>query len=313
MTFQQLLYVSEVAQVGSINKAAQALYVSQSTVSNSIKDLEDELKLQIFQRSNTGIQLTAEGKEFLNYARSLLDQKNHVETIFKKSDIQYYTRLSVASQHLAFPICALIELMKSLEDQSYVIAMKELMVDELLDEVCTGKSDVGVVFASGVMQHYMDNLLSNKGLEFYEICRLQPHICVRADHPLAKLDKVCKKDLEPFPYLAIHQDYTTPFDHTEEVRLFSKHKPCRTIYVTDRASIYDVILNTDAYQFSSGMRTPRERTLTRAIPICEELEKMRFGWIKLKRKSLSNEAQHFIDNLSRLALQWAAEANSGGK
>lgn len=310
MTFQQLMYVSEVAHLGSINKAAQTLYVSQSTISNSIKDLETELNMQIFQRSSVGIQLTSSGREFLNYARSLLDQKRQIERVFKSSDIKYYARLSVVSQHLAFPVSALIRLLEDLDNDNYELSLKETSVDNALEDVCAGRSDIGILFASGIMQHYMEELLASKELEFYEICRLTPHICVRNGHPLAAYDRVTKADLAPFPYLGIHQEFTTPFDHTEEVRLFTQHKPDRTIYVTDRSSIYDIILNTDAYQFSSGMRSPLERSMTKAIPLYEKLAKMRFGWVKLKHKNLTSIAQRFIDLLSKEAIRWSMESSA---
>lgn len=303
MTFQQLLYVSEVAQLGSINKAAKMLYISQSTVSNAIKDLEKELQFQIFQRSTVGIQLTMEGKEFLNYARSLIDQKNHVEKLFKKTDVKHFSRLTVASQHLALSVRSMAALVNSLEDENYEVCIKELPISDLLTDVCTDTSDVGVVIASDIMRHFMDDLLASKDLEFHEICRIHPHVTLRNDHPLAQKERVCKADLAPYPYLGMYQDYTTPFDHSEEVRLFSQHRPDRVIYVTDRASLYDMLCTTDAYHFSTGMQTPWERTYTKVLPVSGLGEEMRFGWVKLRHKELTTEAKQFIDHLTRLVLQ----------
>lgn len=313
MTFQQLLYVSEVAQLGSINKAARLLYISQSTVSNAIKDLEQELQLQIFQRSTTGISLTPEGKEFLNYARSLLNQKEHVEKVFKKSDIKHFSRVTVASQHFAFTIQAMIALMNASEEKNYEICVKELTVTEILEDVYDEKSDFGVVMVSGVMRHFMEDLVDSRDLQFHEICRIRPRICVRKGHPLAQAPYVTQEDITQYPYATMYQDYTTPFDIAESFRLFSRNNPTQVAYVTDRAALYDVLLNTNSYIFSSGMRTPYERENTQMINFRGDMEEMRFGWIKLRRKVLTEEGQHFIAHLSKICIDHALAMDSEGK
>ena len=309
MTFQQLLYVSEVAHLGSINKAAQKLFISQSSISNSIKALEAEFQIQIFSRSTVGICLTPDGKEFLTHARSLLDQKNHVEKLFKKSNIKHLSRLTIASQHLAFPTKAMIDMIKALGNTRCEFCIKELLSNDLLEDVMQDKSDLGIMFLSDVMQHLI-NSMASRGLEFHELCRIRPQVCVRLGHPLAKFERVKNSDLTPYPYLAIYQDYSTPFDHIEEIRLFSRHNPSQLIYVTDRASIYDFILNSDAYQICSGMRTEREAACTKLLDISDCEEELRLGWFKLSHKSLSSEAQQFLDNLTKVVLQWAATSGN---
>ena len=109
------------------------------------------------------------------------------------------------------------------------------------------KSDLGVIFLSDVMQHLI-NSMASRGLEFHELCRIRPQVCVRLGHPLAKFERVKNSDLTPYPYLAILPGLLDPLDHIEEIRLFSRHNPSQLITVTDRASIYDFIFNSDAYQ-----------------------------------------------------------------
>ena len=67
MTFQQLTYVVEVSKCGSINKAAHKLFLSQSGISTAVRELEQELGIQFFTRSNRGVEFTPEGREFLGY------------------------------------------------------------------------------------------------------------------------------------------------------------------------------------------------------------------------------------------------------
>lgn len=304
VTFQQLQYVSEVAHLGSINKAAQKLYVSQSGISTSIKLLEEELQIQIFSRSASGICLTPDGKEFLAHARSMLDYKSYVENLFQKSGNQRGHRLTVAAQHLAFPVQALTGIINDLNGSDFEVCIKELLIQELLEDVLHGKSDVGVMFLSNVMNKLLDTLEESRGLEFHEMCRIRPKVCIRPEHPLAHLDQVSISDLAPYPYLAIFQDYSSPFDHIEEIRLLSRNAPTQVIYTTDRATIYDIILSTNAYHICSGMRTERESASTKLLDIIDYKEELRFGWFKHSRSQLSQEASIFLERLTQVVNEW---------
>lgn len=299
MTFQQLYYVSEVAKLGSINRAAKSLFVSQSTISNAIKELESEFRLQLFVRTASGISITSSGKRFLSYARSLIDQKERTEKIFKISASKKFSQLTIASQHIAYSSKALIDLIHNSMDHEFEFVLKEINIGSLIDDVSHGHSDIGIVFISDIMMSYVTDLLNDHYLEYHELCKLSPTIRVRADHPLTKLENICKNDLLPYPYLAMYQDYyTVPFEHNEAARLFSDYKPTRVIYVNDRATIYDMLVGTDAYHFSSGLLSDRERRETVSLQLHDWDWSVHLAWIKLKNESLSSDAQLFIDNFT---------------
>jgi len=309
MTFQQLLYVSETARLGSINKAAQALFVSQSTISSSIKDLETEFSIQLFIRTPSGISLSPDGQEFLSYARSLLDQKRYVEALFHKDTVRSYSRLTVLSQHLMFPVKAFIECLGELTTNNYEYTFREMDVIDIIDGICADKGDIGLIFLSEAMQAFTSRLFNVNNVEFHELCSTQPFISVRRDHPLAKQASVALKDLEPFPYLAFYQDSTTPFDHAEEVRLFFAHKPTKTIYTTDRGTLDSLLNYTDAYQICSGMSIQDYRTGNIVMrPLREAPHSIRMGWVKLRHKNLSTEAVLFLEKLSRLVTEYTCGA-----
>lgn len=306
MTFQQLLYVSETARLGSINKAAQALFVSQSTISSSIKDLEKEFSMPLFIRTTSGINLSPEGREFLCYARSLLDQKQHMEMLFHRDTVHTFSHLTILSQHLLFPIQAFIECIGEITASNYEYNFQEMDVIDIIDGICADKGDLGLIFLSETMQAYTERLFHINNIEFRELCRTESFISVRRGHPLAKQSSIKFTDLTPYPYLAFYQDSATPFDHAEEVRLFFSHKPTKVIYTTDRGSLDNLLNSTDAYQICSGMSIPAFRNGDHVmVPLDGAQHFMRMGWIKLRHKNPSPEARLFLEKLTRLTTAYA--------
>lgn len=303
MTLQQLHYLSEVAQLGSINKAAQNLFVSQSTISSSISDLEEEFQLKLFFRSKSGVILTPDGKEFLSQARSLLDQERRIEALFKGSGPTHSRRLIVASQHILFAVLALTDTMAGFSSDSFSVCLKELLVGDLLEDILADRSDLGVLFLTDVTKRYIDTTVGQR-VEFHELCRLRPRVCVRRGHPLSRLDGVTEADLEGFPYLSMYQESVPPFDHAEETRLSFGYKPEQVIYVTDRGTIDDILLATDAYHISCGMDSVRNQEFLQLLPFKDSRKTLRLGWIHLSGKQLPEEAKLFLSHLSRIVTDW---------
>lgn len=309
MTLQQLHYVAEVARLGSINKAAQTLYTSQSAVSSAILALEDEFQLKLFYRSSSGVSLSLEGQEFLRYAQSLIDQEKRLEELFKNRKSTDSRQLIVASQHLVFSSRAFIDMINGMHNVPFSLCLKELLVNEVLADVIAGKSDMGVLFLTDVMKRHIDHTLGEQ-IEFHELCRLHPRICVRSGHPLAGLGRVTQKDLAPYPYLCMYQEPVPAFDHAEDTRLSFGYQPSKIIYAMDRGTIDDILLSTDAYHISCGMDSPRNESCLCLIPIDSNGRKLRLGWITTKTKTLTDEAQQFSERLSAVVTQWLSCARS---
>ena len=146
MTFQQLEYVVEISKCGSINKAAQKLFLSQSGISTAVRELEQELGIRIFARSNRGVEFTQEGKEFLSYAVSLLEQKHRVESLYGESRNDAPMRFSVSSQRYPFCVDAFLRLLDASEENRYHFSIRENGMDAVIDDVYDHRADLGVIF-----------------------------------------------------------------------------------------------------------------------------------------------------------------------
>lgn len=303
MTFQQLHYLSEVARLGSINKAAQTLFVSQSAISNSILDLESEFHLKIFVRSAIGVSLTPEGEEFLTHARSLITQAEYLKERFNHTTPRDGKQLIVASMHLYFCTQTLVQLTHSFADSDFQVTLKEYPPEVVLEDVLSNHSEFGVLLLTDVMKRYMESTAKDR-IQFHELCKLRPRICVRQEHPLTKLPQISHEDLEPYPYLTMHQGEIPPFDHAEEARLSFGGHPTQVIYASDRGSIDDILASTNAYHLSCGMDSPRNAGELCLIPLVNSKKKIRLGWISLKNKAISPEGKEFIALLTEMVKEW---------
>ena len=294
MTFQQLLYIVEISRCGSINRAAQSLFLSQSSISSAIKELESELGICFFIRHNRGVEFTREGREFLSYANTLLEQKQHIENIYKNNNQAAPVHFSVSTQRYPFTEDAFIRLIRKTHSPRYSFSIKEASMDAVIDDVYDHRADVGVIFLSNLTEKIIRRLLNNKGIEFNEIKAIQPCVFVRPGHPLASKTSVAPADLEGYTYLSFEHDQGTAMDFSEEIRLLSFKKPPRVINVNDRATAVNVIASTDAVTTGSGLLVEGLMD-TRMISIpLEGDDSMHLGWIKTKNKKLSPEAQDFI-------------------
>lgn len=299
MTFQQLLYVVEISRCGSINKAAQKLFLSQSSISSSIKDLEEELHIVMFQRSNRGVEFTQEGKEFLGYANTLLEQKQHIESIYTGNNEAAPVYFSVSTQRYPFTEDAFIRLVKMTTRSRYNFCIKEAGMDTVIDDVYDHHSDLGVIFLSNLTEKIIRRILDAKNIEFNEVKSIQPCVFVRRDHPLAAKRTLTPEDLTGYPYMTFEHDQGVALDFSEEIHLLSFKKPPKVIQVNDRATAVNVIANTDAITTGSGLLVEGLMdTRMISIPV-EGSDDMRLGWIKPKNKRLSPEAQEFVTLLEQ--------------
>ena len=147
MTFQQLTYVVEISKCGSINKAAHKLFLSQSGISTAVRELEEELGIKFFVRSNRGVEFTPEGKEFLGYAVSLLEQKQRIESLYGESRSTIApVHFSVSTQRYPFTEDAFLEMLQQNQENRYQYTLKETSMDGVIDDVYDHRADIGVIY-----------------------------------------------------------------------------------------------------------------------------------------------------------------------
>lgn len=301
MTFQQLTYLVEVSKCGSINKAAQNLYLSQTAISASIRALEDEFHLKFINRSNRGIEFTQIGKEFVSYAVSLLEQRDRMESLYKHTaQTESFLRFSVTSQRFLFPEDAFIRLLKMNGDKNFTFSYHEANMNTVIDDIAEHRSDVGVISVFDSNKPLVDRLLATHGLEFHPLVSSPPCIFCRKGHPLTELEKITEQDLDKYIYLYYDQGLGTAVEFSEEYQWFPIRKPRRAVCSNSRAVIVNMMLLADAFTVGSGLLLDQISPRLTSVPLTKE-NAIQIGWIKDSRQSLSDGAKQFVSLLQDAA------------
>lgn len=306
MNLQHLKYVIEVAMCGSMNEAARRLFISQPTLSKAIKNLEDELGITIFIRTSTGISLSAEGAEFLSYARQVVEQVELLERRYYYTDTSPQL-LSVSTQHYAFAVNALVELIKKYGSEKYQYTLRETRTYEIIDDVKTLRSEIGILYMSLFNRDVIKPLLEEEGLEFHLLFEASPHIFVSKNNPLAKREYVTLEDLEDYPRLTFEQGKFNSFYFSEET--FSTIPSKKSIQVSDRATLFNLLIGLNGYTISTGvLSSDLNGTDIVSVPLREE-EVISVGWIVNKKVRLSKIAELYIEELQGVIDQYVTQRN----
>ena len=239
MTLQQLKYVVCVAEVGNISLAAEKLFIAQPSLTNAIKNLEEELGITIFSRNNRGVLITEQGNVFLSYARQMLDQLDLIESKFlNKKEIKPY--FSVSCQHYSFAVNAFIDVINKFNASSYNFTIRETQTYEIIEDVKDLVSEVGVLYLSKKNEEVITKLLKENDIKFEELFEAKPHVFISNDHPLAKKELIKLEELDEYPYLSFEQGKNNSFYFSEEVLSTLDRK--KNIKVRDRATLFNLII-----------------------------------------------------------------------
>ncbi|MBT2291754.1 LysR family transcriptional regulator [Paenibacillus albidus] len=295
MTLQQLRYAIEIANSGSMNEAAKRLFVSQPSLSNAIKELESELGITIFERTNRGISVSVEGIEFLGYARQIIEQAEIMENRYtgKKRSPVYF---SVSTQHYAFVVDAFVKLMKLREISEYNLSLRETQTYEIIEDVRTLRSDLGILYINESNYKVMNKLFSDGNLKFTPLFNTNPHVYIRTGHPLATFELIRLEDILPYPYITFEQGDNHSLHFSEEMLSFTQIE--KNIKVNDRATLTNLLMGTDCYTVGTGILASElngEALIT--IPF-ESSEVFTVGWIAHKDRRPSEIASGYIEILN---------------
>ena len=292
MTLQQLKYVVCVAEVGNISLAAEKLFIAQPSLTNAIKNLEEELGITIFSRNNRGVLITEQGNVFLSYARQMLDQLDLIESKFlNKKEIKPY--FSVSCQHYSFAVNAFIDVINKFNASSYNFTIRETQTYEIITDVKDLVSEVGVLYLSKKNEEVITKLLKENDIKFEELFEAKPHVFISNDHPLAKKELIKLEELDEYPYLSFEQGKNNSFYFSEEVLSTLDRK--KNIKVRDRATLFNLIIGLNGYTVSSGVISHELNGKNIISKPLEINEYMRIGIITLKNVILSQYAKEFID------------------
>lgn len=295
MTLQQLKYVTTIANIGSISEAAKRLFVSQPSLTKAIKELEKEMGITIFDRTNKGITVSKEGERFLGYARQVLEQAALLEEQYK-SQSGGKKQFSVSTQHYSFAVNAFVELLKGAEINQYDVSLRETQTYEIIDDVAHMKSEIGLLYYNDFNRPVLEKLIHTNELTFTELFTAHPHIFIGKTHPLAHKEVVSMDELEEYPYISFEQGDHNSFYFSEEI--FSTVVRPKHIRVRDRASLFSLLLGLDGYTVSSGVidkEVNGENIIS--VPLAEE-GLMHIGYItnnKMQRSRLGQEYIHALE------------------
>ncbi len=295
MTFQQLTYVVEISKCGSINKAAHKLFLSQSGISTAVRELEEELGIQFFTRSNRGVEFTPEGKEFLTYAVSLLGQKQRIESLYGEvRRASAPIRFSVSTQRYPFTEDAFLRMLEHTEENRFNYSIKEAGMEAVIDDVYDHRADVGVIFLTELTEKIIRRLLVSRDLDFHEVATVQPCIYVRRGHPLTLLDQVSEADLSGYPYVSFDHDQGVAADFSEEYQTVSLKKPAKRISVNNRSTMMNVLACTDAFTTGSGLLVERSSPSSVVTIPLEGKSGIQLGWISPQSGKISPQTEQFV-------------------
>lgn len=294
MRIQQLEYLERIVEAGSINEAAKRLFITQPSLSNAVKELENEMGIQIFQRSSGGISLTAEGREFMTYSKQILDQVNLMNERYKNGQ-QRKQSFSVSAQHYAFVVHAFVELIKSVNANEYQFTLRETETQNIFNDLAQFKSELGILYTNGFNQKIMQRLFKENNLVFTPLFVAKPHIFVSRYNPLTSKSSVNLSDLEDYPYLSYEQGEVNSFYFSEEILSTLSHK--KTIKVSDRATIFNLMVGLNGYTISSGIISSKlNDDKIVAIPLNVD-DDITMGWLKHRQVELSPLAERYLTML----------------
>ncbi|MCR5664637.1 MAG: LysR family transcriptional regulator [Oscillospiraceae bacterium] len=295
MTLLQMNYLLEIDRCGSMNKAAQSLFVSQSTLSNALAELERELGITVFHRSNRGIAPTEEGRELLGQIAPIVEQSRELSRYYSRRSEAETARLSIAAQRYPFCAKAFVELLREQEKPCWQMSFKETDMAAVIREVAEGMSDLGVIFLSDRTERAILRSLNEKNLVFTPLVTLRPQVFLRRGHPLAGLPSVTPEQLRPYPQVVFTRS-GGDLRFAEEALAGTGADFERLITVNDRATVYNVIAHTDAVSTGSGLLPEgyADASLT-AVPL-EGCRDMRLGAIH-QRRPLSAAEKRFLQLL----------------
>ena len=201
MTLQQLKYVITVAETGTITEAANQLFISQPSLTNAIHELEKEMNIVIFNRTNKGISLSKEGEGFLGYARQVLEQAAILEDKYKRNG-GGKKQFCVSTQHYSFAVNAFVDLIKEYGQKEYDFSLRETQTYEIIEDVARLRSEIGILFLNDFNEAVINKILKSYDLEFHLLFIAKPHVFISRSHPLASNKVITNEELEVYPYLS---------------------------------------------------------------------------------------------------------------
>jgi DNA-binding transcriptional LysR family regulator len=296
MTLQQLKYVRTVADKGTISEAAKALFLSQPSLTTAIHELETEMGITIFYRTNKGITLTSDGEEFLGYARQVLEQTSLIEEKYAGKALGKH-RFCVSTQHYSFAVEAFVDLLRQYSGEEYDFHLRETQTYELIEDVAHLRSELGVLYLNRFNETILRKTLRENDLTFHTLFIAKPHVFVGSSNPLAQKETVTLEDLAPYPRLSYEQGEHNSFYFSEEILSTLECK--KDIHVCDRATLFNLLIGLNGYTICSGViNSELNGKNIVAVPLLVD-DYMEIGYITHNKIVLGHFGMLYIEALKR--------------
>ena len=296
MTLAQLRYAITVAEAASMSEAARNLFISQPSLSASIRELEEEIGVELFRRTNRGISLTPEGEEFIGYARQVVEQYELIESKYLDKE-KIKKKFSVSMQHYTFAVNAFVEMVKQFGMDEYEFAVRETRTCDVIEDVKNFKSEIGILYVNDFNRKVLEKLFQESNLEFHELLNCHIYVYMSKGHPLASKKMITLEELEEYPCLSFDQGSNNSFYFAEEVLSTYEYK--RIIKANDRATLLNLMVGMNGYTLCSGI-------------ICEELngadycavrldsdETMTIGYLVRKGVTISPLGKKYLEEIAK--------------
>lgn len=317
MTILQLKYAIAIANSGSFREAANRLFVSQPALSTTIKELEEEIGIQLFERTNKGIRVTEDGEDFMIYAKQAVSQYRIIEDRFidrNKNKVHF----SVSTQHYVFAVHAFASVVKEYSSQKYVYAIRETQTDKVLDDVRDLKSEVGVISYTKSNGRVLKKLLRDYGLKFVPLMVRKTYVYVWKDHPLADRTELSLQELTDYPCVSFDQSNENEFYLTEEA--LGDYDFDKQIKSSDRATSAELMTSLNGYSIGTGNMVDSQALKEGFIAIkLKEEDPLTIGYLVKRNHKRSDIAERYVQELLKYkeqksaqtaAVSWESDASS---
>lgn len=295
MTLLQLKYMIFIDECGSLSKASEKAFISQPSLSATLKELEAEIGIKLFTRNNRGLVVTLEGSEFLSYARQVLLQYNLMEDKYLNNKM-LKKKFSVSSQHYSFAIKAFINVVNKNDSDGYEFAIRETKTHEVIDDVRYNRSEIGILYLNDFNKKILTKIFQENDLEFNLLFECKIYVYMWKENPLAKKENLYFDDLDDYPCLSFEQD--NAFYFSEEV--FSTYSYKKVIKVNDRATMLNLMKGVNGYTFCSGVISEELNGDDYVAVPLETNEIMSIGYIKKTPIPLSEIAHKYLSEIADL-------------
>ena len=302
MKIEQLRYILEIAKTGSINQAASNLYLSQPNLSQSIRMLEDELGCVLICRTHRGVTLTPEGQDFVNYARPIIEQFDHLRTIGRTTQSKNTQCLSIANMRFRFVNLAAAEMLNRHQDDPFRLIMREFSRDGVLNTVADGNAEIGIINILSCYKKDILNQIHARDLTFTKLSTDDVAIVLGPRNPLVhqESDTVSVEDLADYPLISYEE--MDHYHYSDRAWLIGIRPSAGEIIVNGKDELNTLLEHTNAFSVISyndlhyaNLPFYRSRLRTLHLKDCELL--LEFGVVARKDHALSDLAREFVESL----------------